>query len=398
MMKGQGVTAPIWTLLVAVIAVVVIFSILILSALNAFAGDPGGFTVSFVKSINDPYSVLEGFSSYKVQDRTVFEHMLEASVAGALKNSSSEGLPSGITSFVKEYERQIYIVSAAGLFQLTNIRGISMEEVSCGDDAFCQDNLPSLGYGIRKGPCGVGSIADPKGKCLAGQTCCKFDPDKYTELQDKYNIVNCGKGLQGICNSPISVVQAGGLLDRPYCGNGFVIIDDFNSDCKKVNNGETTVCCAFATSEVLQSSHLAEKVEVPFLYKGKTLFEPREYRCQYSTTESCIGEYVSGLCGDQEKADSNIKCCITDEIRCKQPNSGYFCRDDSHCSDGIVDNMCPDPDMPRSTYECCKSKQAYKEDNQGKAEPSGKYGSCVLWGTSYSGEPVVGRLEMTSSQ
>ena len=216
-------------------------------------------------------------------------------------------------------------------------------------------------------------------------------------------MVKCGRDNIGICNPLVKappVTPKGPVVEKAYCGNGFVIVDDIGDICKNANNGETPVCCAFAGSTELQSARIAEKSSVPFLYKGRTLFEPKEYRCQDSLTEICNGEYVRGLCS----GPGNIQCCITDQIRCKHPDTKYFCRDTEHCiSDGgsIKDNQCPDPDKPgqQSNYECCTIEKPYNENdkgnNAGKVSPSGKYGSCTLTGNAYSDKPARGSLELT---
>lgn len=413
-MKGQEISSIAWTALVLVAVVFLIAMLLIVSVVNSLTTDPRGFTVSFVKTLNDPYSVLEGLSHYRINDRQLLEHSIESVVTGSLKNSGSGSISAALADFLNKYERRIYIVSIDGkenILSITNIRGTSLEEIKCGENAYCTDNYPfgDSKYVNPAGVCQVGKVpADDKDKkCKSGQTCCKYDPGEYAKTDQNavkwaiYPVVECGRNDIGICNPVVKAPPAapkGPLIEKEYCGNGFVIVDDVGDICRSANDGQTPVCCAFAGGAELQSARIAEKADVPFLYKGRTLFEPKEYRCQEITTK-CDGEYVRGLC---PQTDPNIQCCITDKIRCKSPNSEYFCRDTSHCiKDGTalatIDNICPDPDTPtrESSYECCPLEEPFREDNSGKQEPAKDHGSCMLTGNTYSEEPVFGKLELT---
>lgn len=415
-MKGLAISDIISTALVLVIIFIILSLIFLINTINAFTSAPEAFVVSFIKSVNNPYAFFEGISHLKFRERQMFEHLLSASVVGSLEKGGSSGADTALSDFVGSYGRSIYIIvlsSPNKIFEITDFRGISLESISCGENAFCTDNSPTF-YGVQytnpAGPCQIGRtpIVDSTGKCTSKQTCCKYDVDSYKTTSaaaingKKYDVIQCGRNNIGICNPKAFFVDPkSGSIEIPYCGNGFEIIND-DGKCKGANNGQTTVCCVPAISTALEKAAITGRSEAPFLYKGRTLFEPKEYRCQDSRTEICNGEYVKGLC----PSDDYTQCCITDAIRCKRPENNYFCRDNEHCpvngQDVVIkDNQCPDPDTPsrQSNYECCTIEKPYNENekgnNAGKVPPSGKYGSCYLTGTPYTDKPVFGKLEVS---
>ncbi len=420
MKKGLAVSDIILTALVLIIIGIMISLMLLINLINSYTSDPQGIAISFIKTINEPFNILEGLSHLEYRNRQVYEHLLEAAITGSLESGSGQGADAAVVNFISAYKKSIYIITlSAGerkIFERTSIRGTTLESISCGENAFCTENNPNGVANPAGGICQVGKIPDDQKTCSSVQTCCRYDPQAYraaTEAQirgSKYSIVQCGKGKVGICNptlikltpenkgQPVTVI--------PYCGNGFELIDD-NGNCKDANNGATPVCCAIIGGAQLEKASVTQKADAAFLYKGKTLFEQKEYSCQDSRNEKCDGEYVRGLCPGRP---DYVQCCLTDEIRCKiskgNEDGKYFCRDNSHCPGdrkNIIDNVCPDPDLPgvQSSYECCKAEEPYKEDNTGKAEPKNNWGSCYLTlraGSSfyYNADPVEGKLEVST--
>lgn len=415
-MKGMSISDIITTALLLAIISIIISVMLLVNVVNQFSSEPAGYVIAFVKYLNDPFQILEALSHKNAADRQVFEKSLESIVTDSLEMAKSTDLQTRINEFIKNYKLSVLIVELKGkktLFKISNIEGEDIEAVRCGDGGFCTDKVQTAA-----GDCQVGKVKiDDGGACKPNQICCQLNPEKYAQQKEseifnsgnklkaeKFDIVSCGRNNVGICNPPESRFdeETGRIDNFPYCGNGFVQIEDIGEACKKANS-QTPICCALAESIVLEKARITSRAEVPFLYKGKILFEQKEYQCQDSRTEICNGEYARGLCPGPDY----VKCCITDAIRCKRPDTNYFCRDSDHCpvngGDIIIkDNQCPDPDKPgqQSNYECCTIDKPYNENeegnNAGKVAFSGKYGSCYLTGITYTDEPLVGKLEVSS--
>lgn len=410
-LKGMAIADIITSAMVLVIVVLILSFMFLINIRNTFADEPEGVFVDFIRNSNEPFAVFEGLSHLQHRQRQVFEHLLAAAATGSLQRGSAVGADKAIANFAGAYGNEIYIfglLSPAGkIFEVSSVRGANLQELKCGESAFCTDDLPTT-FVMFGGVCPVATVGVPDTgrKCKADQFCCKLDFDKYSDPnRDKnkpnsqriFEVVQCGRNKAGICNAAVSIVgPEGQLTDLPHCGNGFVQIADTNEDCKGTNNGFTPTCCAPAEGSALEKARIAQRAEAPLLYKGGTLFEEKEFQCQ-DITEPCSGEYVSGLCPGHP---NSVQCCVTDEIRCKAFNGDhsfnkYFCRDTTHCSGtGVdtIDNLCPDPNNlgRQSSYKCCTLENPHKEQNAGTGKSKGP---CYLRGTPYTAEPVLGILE-----
>ncbi len=372
------------TLLVVIFAVVVIVMASILVAIGTFTSFFKGvpqvaeeFNILGVKS--HPFSLAEVISHKRDEDRNLFEELLQASASG-LDKSDTKSVPLalyGIASqfdFIKYFEFSLKRNDKT-LFVTSNIPS------RCGqnDEGFC---LYDPGYA---NVCDTGRVViDGKGKCTEPETiCCKYDPAEYVQKQGKNKIVKCGNNDAGICS------------ELKKCNVGLDPLGkEADKKCKDANDGETPYCCTPLTS-VFEEEGQERIARVPFLYRGPALFEPKEYNCQ-SVFSKCSGEYINGLC--DYIGNPNVKCCISDVIRCAPPNNKYLCRDTNkgpeHCPAQLVDTLdkptrtCPGPE----TYRCCKIENPPEIDQSQLNDPE-ILGKCILDGQPYYDE-VLGELEV----
>ena len=407
--KGMAISDIIATAFLLAVIMVIISFMFIVNTIHSFTSDPKGYLVTFVKAVNEPFLSLEAISHLQYDGRQSFEHMDEAVISGSLDGSNSGGLDDALGSFMDIYNKAYYSITLKNstddtIMQVTSFEGKALESITCGDDAYCTDvvvhrqdvQLPGSGLIPQTTACPIGTkkIPDDNNICAGtvstAQVCCQSDPVWSSK---NYQLVRCGLDGQGICQP---------LLDKDdpskHCVGIFTEIPDSGNDCQKANSGLSPYCCTPVTSKAATDVQATQKADVPILYKGLTLFEPKYYKCQDSRTDICNGEYVSGLCG----GNHYIKCCVTDQIKCKPPNSNNFCMDQSDClsiGGTTADNLCPDPNSPGnpSVYKCCTGKaNPFTDDSTGKGQPSVDYGNCYLAGNPYTDAPLSGTLEVTT--
>lgn len=369
-MKGVSVPDLIWTALEYIIILFILLAIFLMSMLARVDpfNDPLGFNVQFTKLSSDPFNVEESLSHYFIDDRYLFEHALEGAVTGSLENSISSVILRPLKDFMDMYERRFYQI-----------------EVSDGEETVlfvnsignrCGQNFEGICVTTNiNGICGAGrqTISDPHDVCdsttvgnvLARpkELCCVDIPDP--------NVPRCGPAGKkvGFCDKPV----------KNQCPEGRSEILSESGDC-----GSDTMCCADVFGELAEIVGASFSADAPLLYKGETLYEPKIYKCQDMTKTACDGEYVSGLC----PGSSDIRCCVTDVIKCRPPAEG-FCMDKSHCSGDVVEGACPGHD----DYICCKSSQPFRESVTHLEDSD--YGPCTLGSIPYYGEPFIGTIGVT---
>lgn len=417
--KGtETITEIVATLVCLAIVVIAISIIFILNVIHTYPSDVAGYGVSFVKTMDEPFSFVEGMSHMKYNNRQVFEGLIEMSATGRPSSAGMSGLDDALMKYTSSYKKPFFLASFSesgkNIFEITNVGGVSIQSLVCGEDAYCTDDKTGGTTYSMGGICPVGTVKinDDLKKCKSSQYCCKFDSKAYMDQSRKsqadfrkvsnniFSIIRCGKGRVGICNPTLSLInaQVPGAINKPIelpnCGNGYTETEDISKACSTANNGMTPTCCAPVVDVSLEKAQITQRSETAFLYKGRILFEPKSYKCVDSRTEKCVdGEDVTSLCNDP---NDHIKCCVTDKISCKPPNSKYYCMTESHCTGTTIDNFCPGP----GGYKCCimDNPEPYVQDNEadGRTAEPGDHGTCYLGDNAYTDLPIIGKLEVST--
>jgi len=405
----KGIILP--TVDTIIIVVFLMFAIVIAAAFMAYAFFNRGFIgeaksqeeFSFISLKSQAFGLGVSLSHMQNDRRNIYEQLIEAGTTG-MNNSGTRQLPQFLMAVGKSLGYSYYN------FELRKNEGILLTannlEYQCGanNEGFC---IYDKGY---VDVCDTGRVVID-GQCPAYKICCKYDPLQYVTKGGKDDIVACGNN-KGICAGfgvKFSEGQGGNNPEKVAgCPYGMTLVSTDVNECEDSNidqnigpdRSRTPVCCSELTSETLQERYVISSAFVPLLYRGPALFQPKEYNCQLES-QPCSGEYVAGLC--ESRFGENAKCCVTDVIRCRPPNTNYICRDASqtgplHCPVGkLVDSgECPGP----QNYQCCKLENP-PATNLGASQPSESLGPCKIEGKiegeSYY-EPVFAELEVSLSE
>ena len=384
------------TLAVVLIGVALAIGGVFIYATLVISGSEVDNRFEFASLLTRPYDIAIILSQSQLDKRTFNERSLETSLS-----MQQQGDFDDVSYFIEKYDIQYFFMKIytderfaqendAVVFTMDNLLNkCGADENSDGQpDGTCVSK--KIGT-MRAGPCGVGRIEILDiDMCGSSYVCCKEDLLAYLEKPKPYDIVPCGENNIGYCDALTPHIFAMFGAKTKKCGEGRLRLESGEAACIDTNEGMTPVCCAPLTEVVQTSTKLSSTAEFPLLYKGKTLYEPKNFEC-HDNTEQCSGEYVQNLCIYQP---ANVRCCVTEEIHCKPPHEDYVCMNFDHCTGTIVegadgDKLCPGP----SNYVCCNTNKHYKETANGEQQES--KGSCTLGDEAYSGEPFQGSVMLT---
>ncbi len=389
------------TLAVLITGVAIIIAGIILAALMAITGTQLENKFDFISLVSRSYDASLLLTQSGLGDRPFLERALESSVA-----VKKEGEFTDVSLLLNLYKYDYYSFDVyadqyiAETENLNNIvYSIDNTKKKCGEnlEGVCVD---PKGARNEQEACGVARVKI-EGACggFNSEVCCKESETEYNDLEDHYEIFKCGFGENpeekaGYCTQKrfIQLNSFIGPRKREYidCGNGRYYEEAGNIDCEGANNDETPVCCVPLPEIENLESGPGSSAEIPLLYKGKTLYEPKNYQCQNIDEDPCAGEYIRYHCPN---LPPNIQCCITDPIHCMAPYEQYVCMDRQNCEaseNSVVtgpnnEKLCP---SDIDTYVCCLTTESVKGETP--EQPLQSYGTCTLGDEAYNARPLVG--------
>lgn len=239
-MKGD-ISSIFQTVLLAIIMLAVIVAAFIAAVFSRFSSVD---ELELIGINNRPYSLLEGLSSYKPNDRSFLENALEASITGSLARSGSQSIQAPVIGFMDFFQLKSYqLLITKGN---NNIFTANNFVVTCGDgNGICTSTTR------QTNACGEGreQLSDSS-TCSRSQVCCSF------AIQ---NAKKCGANLEGVCTtSLVTAPDLGRKLNT--CGEGRELIND-NGQCSAAQ-----VCCKYLG---LTDIGIASGAEMPLVYKGE---------------------------------------------------------------------------------------------------------------------------------
>lgn len=369
------------TAAVAIIAMAILMAGLFTSLVLSVSSGKIENRFEYLNVLNRPYILADVLTNVKVDDRLLTEHAIETIATGSTEGAGSD--LALLKSFLDNYRFDVYSISIHNrtngiLFKLDAFG----KKCGASDEGVCVRKLQSMA-----GPCGVGrvEIADVNDVCsdsfISKEVCCKEDAAAYESQPDAFNVYECGDG--GVCTS--NVLDTG----IPYCGQGRIYDPEGKDDCEDKNDGKTPACCIPFDEEQTRYTGAAE---LPLLFKGKTLYEPKTYFCQDYQNDrmSCEGgAYVNNECGS-----ANIKCCINEPIHCKPPYEKFYCMDRELYSDKCI--VIPDGECPgQANVVCCETEAPVIGT---AANPPSIEGVCKLEGEPYGTTPAFGIMRVVISE
>ncbi|MFC2143439.1 hypothetical protein ACFLQN_03500 [Candidatus Aenigmatarchaeota archaeon] len=401
-MRGLALPQMTTVTLVIIAVAVVIILVFIAFFINLTDSEVGNM-YRFIVFVNRPYDVAEILYHTSLDNEPFFNDALRVSMVGSAINASSD--INEIRFFLEKYGFDIYSISIISDEEIIEKLGnhSHTEFISNVLDPCGQDNK---GYCVFDnyitGPCGVGRVEiNDADKCGSSHICCIENEEEYG-IHGTLDIFRCGPEgyggeLIGICTyKQINIVsdpgEPGYVTEYKECGAGRLLLDEeeYTQQCEGTNEDNTPLCCVPFDAET-EAGELIMSADIPLLFKGKTLFEPRNYYCLDSSEDSCDGGYyVSGIC----IGPSNNKCCITDIINCKSPFEDGYCVDEDGCVGDILadDEYCPEPSRGISRFVCCDTEPTLGGENE--RDPSVK-GICGFDEDAYNANPIDGVLDVT---
>jgi len=383
----KGIILPFaTTILTAVIAIAVLLAGIFGFMLTSIDTGKIENRFQFLNVLNRPYILTGVLTNLKLYDRMLVEHAIESVVTGSPEKSNSD--MEILRVFFEKYNFDAYAVS------IENEDGavfyIDSFPKKCGSDeqSTCVRKRTN-----QAGPCGVGCVEIVSDMCSSNEVCCEENTAEYSIPSDALDVVACG-GV-GVCTSKPQALGIFGfnILYSKDCGAGRVLIEEAASECNiaGVNGGKTPICCA--PIEKIGETRFAGTAELPLLFKGKTLYEPKTYFCQDTSEECENGAYVSNLCLNQ---GPDVKCCVNEAIHCKPPNNAAYCLDFTNCPPGknLGDELCPG----QANFVCCDITDEEWDNMKGAASNAEPKAFCQISGDAYNAEPPLGKLRVTISE
>lgn len=385
------------TITVVLVAVALSIAAVFIYAGLVIAGTKIENKFDFATFVSTPYDASIAISENSLEKR----NFIERSLATALTAKPESDFPD-VRYYLNGYDFDVWFFSVYTDPKLSERLGreavaynIDNIPKKCGDtnQGYCVGIHVTAYYG-KSDFCGVGRVKiDENDKCGFSEVCCQEDEAVYIAQPDHYDtIYRCGGS--GYCTGELEYGIDILSWRSEDCGAGRFRFEDVENECESTNGGETPVCCVPIEYDALKEIGRVTSAEIPLIYKGKTLYEPKNYDCFDINSQACDGEYVRDLCAGPE----NIQCCIDDVVHCESPREDYVCMDVEHCNGEVLEGennekLCPGP----QNYVCCSTNEPAIDENYNPANNAEPQGTCTLGGNAYTGEPFMGTAEITVS-
>lgn len=243
-MKGDISAITQAVMLGVIMAVIITVSLGLVLVLNlksalGFGGGQIEHEFEIIGISNKPYSLAEGLTAYKPNDRSFLENAIEAAVVNGLPRANAQNIQAPVKQFLEFFGLKSYQVTIQkGQLSLLTVNSFV---APCGEGkGICTTRISSANE------CGEGRVRLPDNSCSTGKVCCS--------VEISGDVKKCGTNLDGVCTG----VSFAARVSNP-CGEGREAIS--HSGVCAANEA----CCKY----IDVSEGVASKAEVPLIYEGK---------------------------------------------------------------------------------------------------------------------------------